>query len=89
MIHKIVHYIALAAFSLAFAFCIRGAFTQVNERYNQRYNMYLALEKDIKSGYTVYINGTEVEGSKLNIKSYDSDNISINDEEKEIYIAVK
>lgn len=41
-----------------------------------------------ESNYTLYINGVETDSSKIDIYLYPCDDISVNDEKKEVYIAI-
>ena len=51
---------------------------------NQKYEQF--YEK-IQENYTLYINGTEVDESNIDIHLYPYTHISFNDEEKKIYLA--
>ena len=58
--------------------------------YDNNYKLfYESIENYVnKEGYTIYINGTEVDLSHIHIESYPKECIFIEDETKEIHISV-
>lgn len=53
-----------------------------NEEYQHKQDVEYAIAND----YTVYYNGSEIDGTKVNIDKYDAE---INDKEHEVYLSDK
>lgn len=77
----LVTVIVAVAVSIPFALLHTMAEKAVEKGYEQ-------VDEKVQEDYTVYINGTEVDSSKIDIRLYSYSRISVDDEKKEIYIAV-
>lgn len=56
---------------------------------NNAHDVYKDVKNKIDSGYSVYVNGTEVESDNIAVEKYPSDCYTIKDDENIILITIK
>lgn len=73
-------------FGAAFVVAIVAVFIWNVVDLKGRMDMRSDVATAVESGYTVYYNGAEIDGTKVNLDRYTAD---LNDEDKEVYLSDK